>query len=106
MNTPPSKNKSSSISIHELNQLIAQSLLPPELKETITKHVTTQSHNRQITTDSVDKIMKQVKMHREGSSAATHIDRLHEKLNARIQNKDITGGMHHEMNRPFIPPGH
>lgn len=106
MDIPSSPHKSGSISMHELNQLIAQSLLSPDIKEALTKNLLVESHNHQITADGIDRIMRQVKTHHAGSATGTHIDTLHERLTSRLQQKDQLGAMHHEPNKPFIPPGH
>lgn len=88
--------------MHELNQLIAKSLLSPDIKETLTKNSIAESHDHQITAAGIDRIMHQIKTRHAGSATGTHIDTLHERLNSRMQQKDALGAMHHEANKPFF----
>lgn len=92
MNQPTPQAGRTSISIHELNQLIAQSLLSPSLKETVTKNLVLESKNRQITAVGVDKAMTKMKAHHVGTTEAGHIETLHTKLSAHLnQGRPIPG---------------
>lgn len=84
MNQTTPQSGHTSISIHELNQLIAQSLLSPNLKETVTKNLVQESKNRQITAAGVDKAMTKMKAHHVGTTEAGHIETLHTKLSAHL----------------------
>lgn len=88
--------------MHELNQLIAQSLMSPALKETVTKNLVLESKNRQITAAGVDRAMTKMKAHHEGTTEAGHIETLHTKLSAHLSQGRPTPGIPSQPSHPSI----